>query len=261
MATIKNQYATALFEISQQANTLEEDLSCAEWIRDSLNDSYIKQFLGKPSISKSVKSQMLQDIFSDKSSKHMIGLLHLMIRKSREEYIAPTLAEYVELVNRHFGRIKARIVSAKPMSKSQVDSISNVLNKKTNMQVEIQTEVDPDVIGGFYILVDGKIFDNTVRSSLNNMKKRIYKGSVIARVVSAKPLTKDQMDAINDLLSRKINTDVVVKAVIDPDLLGGFYIVVDGHFYDGTVRAQLKDMKKDLKRGKEVYREENMNGK
>ena len=48
--------------------------------------------------------------------------------------------------------------------------------------------------------------------------------------MSAKPLTKNQMDAINDMLSRKVNKDVVISAVVDPDLLGGFYIVVDGYF-------------------------------
>lgn len=261
MAKIKNQYATALFELSQEANTLEEDLNYAIWIRDSLNDNYIKLFLGKPGISKSVKIQLLQDAFADKVSKHIMGLLHLMIHKNREEYIVPTLATFIEIVDMYFGRIKARIVSAKPLSKAQIDTINSVLNKKTNMQVEIQTEIDPDVIGGFYILVDGKIFDNTVRTSLNNMKKNINKGSVIARVVSAKPLTKNQMDAINDMLSRKVNKDVVISAVVDPDLLGGFYIVVDGYFYDGTVRTQLKNMKKGLMRGKEVYREENLNGK
>lgn len=150
-------------------------MNYAIWIRDSLNDNYIKLFLGKPGISKSVKIQLLQDAFADKVSKHIMGLLHLMIHKNREEYIVPTLATFIEIVDMYFGRIKARIVSAKPLSKAQIDTINSVLNKKTNMLVEIQTEIDPDVIGGFYILVDGKIFDNTVRTSLNNMKKILIK--------------------------------------------------------------------------------------
>jgi F-type H+-transporting ATPase subunit delta len=45
------------------------------------------------------------------------------------------------------------------------------------MQVEITTKVDSDVIGGFYILVDGHIFDGTVRSDLNIMRERLRKGS------------------------------------------------------------------------------------
>jgi F-type H+-transporting ATPase subunit delta len=42
--------------------------------------------------------------------------------------------------------------------------------------VEVKASVDPDVIGGFYVLVDGHIFDGTVRTHLNNMKARLKRG-------------------------------------------------------------------------------------
>ena len=118
------------------------------------------------------------------------------------------------------------------------------------MEVNIESKIDPDIIGGFYVLIDGRIYDNTIRYALNSMKKNIYKGTVIARVVSAKPLTDSQNEYIKDLISRKINTEVEIKVVVEPELIGGFYIVVDGHFYDGTVRTKLKDMKQSLRRGK-----------
>jgi len=249
MAKLKDRYAIALFEISEEANTLEMDLDHAIWIRDSLDCDDIKVFLVDPGIPKLAKTQVLQNTFSDKVSKHMMGFLQLIVQKNRESLIVPSLTEYIELVNRHFGRIKARVVSATPPTENQMKSINNVLSKKTDMKVEINTIIDPDVIGGFYILVDGRIFDNTVRTQLNNMKKCFYKGSVVARVVSAKPLTQEQISFISDLITRKINTNVEISAAVDPDLIGGFYVVVDGHFYDGTVRTQLKDMKKSLKRG------------
>ena len=50
-------------------------------------------------------------------------------------------------------------MSAKPLTEKQMESIRIILSKKINMQVEINATVDPDVIGGFYVLVDGRIFD------------------------------------------------------------------------------------------------------
>jgi F-type H+-transporting ATPase subunit delta len=44
------------------------------------------------------------------------------------------------------------------------------------MEIKIKTKVDPDVIGGFYILADGRIFDCTVRSELNKMRERLKRG-------------------------------------------------------------------------------------
>lgn len=250
MAKVRDRYASALFEISIEANSLEKDLEYAIWIRDSLNDEETQVFLTHPAIPNSAKSELLQSAFSDKVSEQMVGFLYTMIEKNRESLILETLDQYIELVNKYFGKIKALVVSAKVLTSKQIESISKILSKKTDMEVSVEYKIDPDVIAGFYVLLDGRIYDNTIRSELNSMKKSIYKGTVVARVVSAKPLKKDQIQDIADLLSKKISTEVEIRTVVDPELLGGFYIVVDGHFYDGTVRTRLKDMKKSLKKGK-----------
>ena len=48
MAKIESLYAKALFEISEEGNTLEKDLDDAIWIRDSLSDNEIQAFLLNP---------------------------------------------------------------------------------------------------------------------------------------------------------------------------------------------------------------------
>ena len=85
----------------------------------------------------------------------------------------PALTEFIERVKRRLGRIEAKLVSAKPLTEAQIESVRQALVKKTKMEIELITAVDPDVIGGFYILVDGMIFDRTVRSELNMMKERL----------------------------------------------------------------------------------------
>ena len=51
-----------------------------------------------------------------------------------------------------------------------------ILSGQTDMEIMIKTKVDPDVIGGFYILADGRIFDSTVRTELNRMRERLKRG-------------------------------------------------------------------------------------
>lgn len=255
MAKITDRYATALYKISEEKSTLESDLQDANFIKDSLNSDDVRAFLVHPSIPNSAKNELFKNAFSEKVNEHMIGLLYLMVRRNREKLIIPALTKYIELVNRYFGRIEAKVVSAKPITKEQLDYIKELLLNKTDMEVDLKTIVDPDVIGGFYILVDGYVFDASVRNRLNNMKDRFYEGRVIARVVTAKPLSQQQIKSIDNILSSKINKLVEIKVVIEPELLGGFYVVVDGQVFDATVSSRLKDMNKRLKR------EENLNGK
>lgn len=86
------------------------------------------------------------------------------------------MTEYIDSANKRFGRIEAKVVSAKPLTEEQVESIRMILSGQTDMEIMIKTKVDPDVIGGFFILADGRIFDSTVRTELNRMRERLKRG-------------------------------------------------------------------------------------
>lgn len=178
MAGLTKNYANALYELSQEGNTLERDLEQAILVRDILYDTEVTAFLTHPHISDSEKIQLFQNSFSDNISKNLMSFLRLMVIRSREKLIVAALTEYIEKINKHLGRSEAKIVSAKQLTEKQIESIRILLTKQIDRDIKITTTVDPDVIGGFYVLVDGRIFDGTVRSKLNNMKERLKRGSI-----------------------------------------------------------------------------------
>lgn len=177
MAKLKDRYANALLEISEEKGSLERDLEQAILLRDVLSSPDVQAFLVHPHISDSAKHQLFQNAFTDELAKHLMGFLYLMVRKDRESMILPSLSEYIARINRSLGRIEARIVSAKELTEKQIEAIRSILARQIHMEVEVTTKVDPDVIGGFYILVDGRIFDGTIRSELNKMRERLKRGS------------------------------------------------------------------------------------
>lgn len=176
MAKLKDRYANALLEISEARDSLETDIEQSALICTTLESAEIQAFLTHPHISTSEKQQFFQNAFSDKLADHLMGFLYLMIRKSREALIVPALREYMTRANRRLGKIEAKVVSAKPLKENQIESIRLLLSKQTNLEVDLKAVSDPDVIGGFYILLDGYIFDGTVRSQLNNMREQLKRG-------------------------------------------------------------------------------------
>ena len=176
MAKLRDRYANALLEISEEKGTLGKDLEQVIMVRDALSSDEVQSFLAHPHIPDSAKHKLFRDAFSDKLTGHIMGFLYLMVRKNRELLIVPALTEYIDSVKRRFGKIEAKVVSAKPLTEEQIESIRRILSNQTNMEVRIKTRVDPDVIGGFYILADGRIFDSTVRTELNRMRERLKRG-------------------------------------------------------------------------------------
>lgn len=176
MDQLEKRYAHALLELSEENGTLKEDLAQVVMVREALSHADVEQFLVHPHIANAKKQALLKTTFSNRISEHLMGLLFLMIDKQREKTIIPALTAFVEAVNQKLGIVEARVVSAKALTEQEQSHIHSILKKRLNKTVSIQAAVDPDVLGGFYILVDGHVFDGTLRTELLRMKERLKRG-------------------------------------------------------------------------------------
>jgi F-type H+-transporting ATPase subunit delta len=70
----------------------------------------------------------------------------------------------------------------------------------------------------------------------------LHKGEVAAEVVSAVPLTDEQLAAVRDQLARAVGQKVNVAAAVDPDLLGGLVVRVGSRMLDASLRTKLHQL-------------------
>jgi F-type H+-transporting ATPase subunit delta len=99
--------------------------------------------------------------------------MKLAIAKNREAYLLPALTRLVDMIKIRRNQTTARIVSAVPLSKGQTDKLTETLQRKLGKTVEIAVIVDPSVIAGISIHVDGYFLDRTVKTMLKDMKETI----------------------------------------------------------------------------------------
>jgi len=74
------------------------------------------------------------------------------------------------------------------------------------------------------------------------------RNSVIAEVRTAIPLQAEQRDALADALSKATGKKVEVKALVDPEVLGGVVAKIGDTVIDGTVRHKLEQLKDQVRR-------------
>ena len=68
-------------------------------------------------------------------------------------------------------------------------------------------------------------------------------------VYSAAPLSEEEKKRIEDALAERLGDKVELTPILDPDLLGGVKVALDGKVYDGSLRHKLQEMKKHLLQG------------
>ncbi|WP_250278068.1 F0F1 ATP synthase subunit delta [[Clostridium] colinum] len=169
---ISKRYAVALFELAKETDKVDLFNNQVELIYNSIkSDKDFLAVLNHPRISSSEKFNLFQNIYKDNISEEILGLISIVVNKNRETEMLEILETFLELVRDYKGITTAYISSAKALSEEQVNNIKQSLSKNLNKEIIIKTEVKPELIGGLLINVDGKVIDNSIKKSLEDIKK------------------------------------------------------------------------------------------
>ena len=176
MAQLSTRYGRALYELALESGDLDVCLAQALTVRDVLADPKCRRILEHPHISAAEKRTFLQEAFDRGLHAHLTNFMGLLITKNRGEILMSALTVFIDLGNQAKGRTEARVVSAVHLSERQILAIQALLVRKLGKEVALFAEVDPALIGGFSIHVDGNLVDGSVRGRLYALKDSIAKG-------------------------------------------------------------------------------------
>ena len=85
-------------------------------------------------------------------------------------------AAYGSLADEAAGRMRARVVSATPLSDAQRERLQRALAQRTGSQLELEVEVDASLLGGAVASVGGLVFDGSLRTQLAQLRATLMKG-------------------------------------------------------------------------------------
>ena len=175
---LRTEYAEELFRLTDEADKYDQLVQEAILIRDTLNDEEIQDFLTSYQVPQINKTAMLTRAFSKNVDPILMNFLNLIVDNQHEEHIEGILSEYIDSIKRHQGRLDVKVVSAIELKAEQLQRLEEVLVKKTKKKLRMTTEIDPSLMGGFYLLMEGKIYDATVETQLNDIKQLLMREEV-----------------------------------------------------------------------------------
>jgi F-type H+-transporting ATPase subunit delta len=74
-----------------------------------------------------------------------------------------------------------------------------------------------------------------------------HRGETSAEVISAHPLTKDQVAALQQQLRTRVGRDVSVDLKVDPSLLGGLVVKIGSQMIDSSIKTRLNSLAHAMK--------------
>jgi F-type H+-transporting ATPase subunit delta len=171
---VSKRYAQALFELATDQNQIEKIHDDLNLIANTLNESKeLNNLTSQPMISKNDKKDIFGKIFGDKVSSYTINFIKLLIDKKRETMIGEISEEFENMVNQLHSKVVAKVYTAVEVEQNELSLLRRKLEGYLDKQVDMETHVDKEILGGVLIKIGDRVIDGTVRTRFENMAKSL----------------------------------------------------------------------------------------
>jgi F-type H+-transporting ATPase subunit delta len=175
MEEIADVYARALFEVAKENDVLDrvhEELG--EFAEALDEDRNLQVFLFSPYFSSEEKKDGVRRIVSD-ADERMLNFLELLAERHRMPALFRIRRSFDSMWADEKQLLPVIVTSAVELDEELVKSIGERIEEQTGREVDLSSDVDPDVLGGLQVRVGNMVLDATVRNRLEQLRKQVAK--------------------------------------------------------------------------------------
>jgi len=173
MEEIARVYATALFGAAKDRGKLDAIRDQLGQFADTLAENREMQiFLFSPYFSSTEKTEGLKRAISDPEPE-LWNFLELLLEKGRMPVIYRIRRQFDELWNKENKRLGVTVTSAVELDPEITERIGREIEEQTGNTVELESRVDPDILGGLVVQVGNMILDTSIRNRLEKLRKSV----------------------------------------------------------------------------------------
>ncbi len=168
-------YAQALMSLAQSQNLVDR---FGEDVRSLLTTLVaspdLKAFLANPLMPMAGKKAALNQIVDDQVHPYLKNFLMLLVDRRRIGFLDGICQEFQSLLRDLKQAVLAEVTSAVELNEGQKAAVRDRVKTMTGAQsVELDTQIDPDLLGGVIIKVGSQVVDASLRSQLRRIAIRL----------------------------------------------------------------------------------------
>lgn len=173
--SVARRYARALLEAgadkdADRVSTQLESLNQLVHARPEL-----QAFLADPTYTRAQQHAVVDVLIRELpiDAEPLPRFLRLLIDRRRLASLPLIARKFSDLADAKAGRIRGKVVSAVALSAETVKQLETVLSSVTQSKVLLQAEVDPSVLGGVSTQVGSVLYDGTLRTGLDEIRRAL----------------------------------------------------------------------------------------
>jgi F-type H+-transporting ATPase subunit delta len=177
IGVISVRYARALLKSATDAKIEDSVYQQMQLLAKSFVEvPQLRHTIDNPMLSKEKKEMLLTTAVGGAEAAPLTkAFIALVLKEDRENMIQFMANSYVTLYRKQKNVIRGKLTTAARVSADTAQKMRALVERNTQGTVEFETEVDPDIIGGFILEYDTYRMDASVKSKLNAILTQLKK--------------------------------------------------------------------------------------
>jgi F-type H+-transporting ATPase subunit delta len=174
-ARIARRYSKALVAICDKDKSHESVGRDLDKVVDALSkEPAVRTSLSDPSVKSRTKAEVIKSMARSLVLRPMTtNFLLVLNEKDRMSDLAEIRDEFGRRLDVIAGRVRAKVVSARPLTVIEKKRVEDSLKKATGKTVVMDAAVDERLLGGVVTKIGNLVFDGSVRTQLDTLKTRL----------------------------------------------------------------------------------------
>jgi len=167
-------YAAAMLALGEErgeGDALLEELQDLVAFLDQ--NPKIEAFLASPLVDVEGRARVIEELFRGRASDLLVDSLQVINRKGRIGQIRAIAEAYRQALRDRRGWVDAEVRTAVPLSAELRARLADAVAEFTGKQPTLIERIDPSLIGGMVVEVEGKKIDASLASRLRAMSEAL----------------------------------------------------------------------------------------
>ena len=175
--TLARRYALALVSLGKEANCLAELADSLDRFSLALQEGnkMLYRVLSNPAIPPEEKKNVVREVAKVLSlHEYATNTMLLLLERERLAIVPALVISFTEMADKLLNRLRAVVTSAQALNPEEQASLKNTLSQAHSVPLEnlfVRFEVNQELIGGVVAKVGDRIYDASVRRTLNDLQQ------------------------------------------------------------------------------------------
>ncbi|MBZ4330910.1 ATP synthase F1 subunit delta [Corallococcus interemptor] len=175
--SIARRYARAILDVAAEGNRTDavaEQLNAFAAVVGK--SAELSDVLLNPAYSRAQRNRVVEALLQAMPSPAepaLANALRLLVDRNRLGYLPDIARLYRDMADARAGRVRGQVTSAVPLSADALAQLQQSLQQLTQRNVVLETKVDPALLGGVAAQVGGTLYDGSLRTQLEQMRREL----------------------------------------------------------------------------------------